>query len=289
MTGRLAGSYFQGNMFIDDYIDHRLEVLGIDLEVLGRWSQNIPDFLQPSATPHSRRIHQALRGFQSATEEGSYVAQQQGVTVMGGATTDLVRVPSHEAIQASDWEGHWLLRRHLTETLNEVLPTGVGSHLATDTGRQFDLRQPVGLSPELRDRFADLGYYNVVSATGCEGPPIELKSGCNVLDYLCVFTNQNVGEMKWCTSCVMVELGLAGTNAHMVLPGYDKPMPDGIMVSGRERQYDIELPVEEMLIEASRDLAFLRVPPDATQGRAEFADIGAMQPGIVLHGGARRW
>ena len=107
---------------------------------------------------------------------------------MGGATTDLVRVPSHEAIQASDWEGHWLLRRHLTETLNEVLPTGVGSHLATDTGRQFDLRQPVGLSPELRDRFADLGYHDLVSAT--EGSSlIELKSGRDPLQYLFVFTD----------------------------------------------------------------------------------------------------
>ena len=93
--------------------------------------------------------------------------------------------------------------------------------------------------------------------------------------------------MKWCASGVMLEPGLAGTNAHMVLPGYDKPMPDGIMVSGRGGQYDIELPVEQMLIEASRDLSFLRVPPDATQGRAVFGDIGAMQPGMaILHGGA---
>ena len=122
----------------------------------------------------------------------------------------------------------------------------------------------MGVSPELRDRFADLGYHDEVSTTGCEGPPIELKSGRNVLDYLCVFTNQNVGKMNWHASCVMIELGLAGTNAHVVLPGYDKLMPDEIVVSGRGAQYDLEFPVEEMLVEASRDLAFLRVPPDAT-------------------------
>ena len=121
----------------------------------------------------------------------------------------------------------------------------------------------------------------MVFATG-EGPPIELKSGRNVLDYLCVFTNQNVGKMNWHASCVMIELGLAGTNAQVVLPGYDEPMSDEIMVSGRGAQYDLEFPVEEMLVEASRDLAFLRVPPDATPGRAELTDIGAMQPRVWL-------
>ena len=121
MTGRLAGSYFQGNMFIDDYIDHRLEVLGIDLEVLGRWSQKIPDFLQPSATPHSRRIHQALRGFQSATEEGSYAAQQHLDTAMGGDPENIIRVPSHEAIESEVLGGEGLLRKQLTEALSERL------------------------------------------------------------------------------------------------------------------------------------------------------------------------
>ena len=94
--------------------------------------------------------------------------------------------------------------------------------------------------------------------------------------------------MNWRASGVMLEPGLAVTNAHVVLPGYDEPMPDDIMVSGRGGQYDIELPVEQMLIEASRDLAFLRVPPDATQGRAVFGDIGAMQPGMpLIHGAAQ--
>ena len=71
-------------------------------------------------------------------------------------------------------------------------------------------------------------------------------------------------------------------------PAMTKPMPDDIMVSGRGAQYDIELPVEEMLIEASRDLAFLRVPQTQIQGRAVFADIAAMRPGMpLIHGGAQ--
>ena len=121
MTGRLAGSYFQGNMFIDDYIDHRLEMLGIDLEVLGRWNRHIPNFVQPSATPHSRRIHQALRGFQSATEEGSYAAQQHLDTAMGGDPENITRVPSHEAIESEVLGGEGLLRKQLTEALSERL------------------------------------------------------------------------------------------------------------------------------------------------------------------------
>ena len=140
MTGRLAGSYFQGNMFIDDYIDHRLEVLGIDLEVLGRWSQNIPDFLQPSATPHSRRIHQALRGFQSATEEGSYAAQQHLDTAMGGDPENIIRVPSHEAIESEVLGGEGLLRKQLTEALSERLTSFDPTVWQIETGRQFDLR-----------------------------------------------------------------------------------------------------------------------------------------------------
>ena len=43
-----------------------------------------------------------------------------------------------------------------------------------------------------------------------------------------------------------------------------------------------------MLIEASRDLAFLRVPQDQIQGGVQFADIPGMRPGMpVVHGGAQ--
>ena len=60
---------------------------------------------------------------------------------------------------------------------------------------------------------------------------IELKSGrATSLQYLSVFTDQNVGEMNWRASGVMIEPGLAVTNAHVVLPGYDEPMPDDIMI-----------------------------------------------------------
>ena len=72
----------------------------------------------------------------------------------------------------------------------------------------------------------------MVSAAGGESL-IELKSGRDPLQYLSVFTDQNVGEMNWRASGVMIEPGLAVTNAHVVLPGYDEPMPDDIMVSGR--------------------------------------------------------
>ena len=133
-----------------------------------------------------------------------------------------------------------------------------------------------------------LGYHDLVSATEGSESLIELKSGRDPLQYLFVFTDQETGEMNWRASGVILEPGLGVTNAHVVLPGYDEPMPDDIMVSGRGAQYDIELPVEEMLIEASRDLSFLRVPPDAMQGRAEFADIGAMRPDMpLIHGGAQ--
>ena len=51
-------------------------------------------------------------------------------------------------------------------------------------------------------------------------------------------------------------------------------------------QYDLGFPVEQMLIEASCDLAFLHIPQDQIQGRAEFAI--ALQPGMpVIHGGAQ--
>ena len=86
----------------------------------------------------------------------------------------------------------------------------------------------------------------------------------------------------------MIKPGLAVTNAHVVLPGYDDPMPDEIIVSGRGAQYDLEFPVEQMLVEASRDLAFLRIPQDQIQGGVQFADIAGMRPGmLVIPGGAQ--
>ena len=121
MRGRLAGSFFQGNMFIDDYEKHPLAVLVSDIEVVGRYSRHLPHFVERGATPHSRRIHQALRGFQSATEEGSYAAQQHLDTAMGGDPENIIRVPSHEAIESEVLGGEGLLRKQLTEALSERL------------------------------------------------------------------------------------------------------------------------------------------------------------------------
>ena len=127
----------------------------------------------------------------------------------------------------------------------------------------------------------------MVSAAGGESL-IELKSGRDPLQYLSVFTDQNVGEMNWRASGVMIEPGLAVTNAHVVLPGYDEPMPDDIMIAGQGGLHDTEFPVEQMLVEASRDLAFLRIPQDQIQGGVQFADIAGMQLGMpLIHGGAQ--
>ena len=51
MRGRLAGSLFQGNMLIDDYKQHPLEVLATDLEVVGRYSRHTPDFVKSESPP----------------------------------------------------------------------------------------------------------------------------------------------------------------------------------------------------------------------------------------------
>ena len=50
MRGSLAGSHFQGNIFIDDYEKHPLEVLVSDIEVVGRYSRHTPHFVERGAT-----------------------------------------------------------------------------------------------------------------------------------------------------------------------------------------------------------------------------------------------
>ena len=50
MRGSLAGSHFQGNIFIDDYEKHPLEVLVSDIEVVGRYSRHLPHFVERGAT-----------------------------------------------------------------------------------------------------------------------------------------------------------------------------------------------------------------------------------------------
>ena len=284
MRGNLAGSFFQGNMFIDSYKDHPLEVLASDLEVVGRFSRDVPHFVGRGETPHSENINRALRHFREAPGEvESYMAQQHLVTAMGGDPEGIPQVPTHAEIKEAEWQGEWLLRKQLQEALGERLETLKRSLQPTETPRRFGLRDLVGLSPELRDRFTDLGYENVRAG---EESLIELMSGRDPLEFLSVFADENVGDPVWKASGVMLEPGLAVTNAHVVLPGYDAPMPDDLMVSGRLLQYDTEFPVEQMLVEASRDLAFLQIPQDAIQGRAEFAT--ALQPGMpLIHRGAQ--